>query len=392
MPGPKIPTTKEVTETNVANYEAAINQTVPLTNQAFARVQSAAQAMNHTGLYKYGADAVKENLALTASKSGLTVIGKEHNVFQKGAVSAVLKVRIPAAPGTVITAANKYIGFANGEFYTPDADGVEEDGFVIHNVTADDPGDAGNLSVGAQVTLQNQVPGAGRSGDVIEVVTLGVEEEELETFRARVLFEIRTQGGGGNAADYKRWGELVPGVKRCYPYSGRPLILGTVFPIERTVFVEVEESVAVDGIAPQIILDDVRESIERNAEDGKTNQPLGLTNETLWVESIYRDQFFVEIRGFDVEESKVFQAKQDIETEIDRYFRSLFPFVDSVDPPADQNNIITTLTVSTRVQDILNTVGGTATSIGVGPAEDVFFATFTLNQGQTAKLGLVKYA
>jgi hypothetical protein len=388
----KIPTTKEVTQTNVSNYEAAINQNVPLTPQAFARVISAAQAMSHTGLYKYGADREKENFAISASVEGLTVIGAEYSTPRKGATSARLKVRYPAAPDTVIPATSKYVGTANGELYTPDADGFEVGGFVEQDITADEPGTAANLALDAQVVLQNQVPGAGRSGDVIEILAEGTEQEEVETWRARILFEIRTQGGGGNAADFKRWAELVPGVKRAYPYSGRPLATPPVKPIERSIFVEVEASLQSDGIPSQTILDAVRESITRNAETSKTNQPLGLTDETLWVEPIFRSEFFVEIRGLDIEASKEFQAKQDIETEIERYFRSLFPFVDSVDPPADKNDTVTSLTVSTRVQDILNTVGASATAVGTGPSPGVFFTLFTLNQGQLAKLGAIAYA
>lgn len=387
-----IPTTKQATENNIAKYESALNKSVPLTPQAFLRVIAAAASMNHTGLYKYGADRVKENLAISASEEGLTVLGAEYSTPRKGETPARLKTRIPADPGTVILATNKYVGTANGELYTPDADGIEAGGFIEQDLTADDSGTNGNLGIDAGLTLQSHVPGAGRSADVIEVLALGTEQEELETWRARILFEIRTQGGGGNAADYKRWGELVPGVKRCYPYSGHPADHGTPKPIERTVYVEVETSLQVDGIADQTILDAVRESITRNAETHKTNQPLGLTDETLWIASIYRTDFFVEIRGLDIDPAREYQAKLDIETAVETYFRSLYPFVDSVDAPTDQFDTITSLTVSTTVQNILNTVGGSATFVGVGPAPSVFFAFFTLNQGQTAKNGGIAYA
>jgi hypothetical protein len=387
-----IPTTKQVTETTVANFEAAINQKVPLTPQAFLRVLAAASAMNHTGLYKFGADRVKENLAVSASEEGLTVLGAEYSTPRKGETPAQLKVRIPADPGTVIPATNKYVGTANGELYTPDADAAETGGFIEQDITADDPGTNGNLGIGANLTLQNHVPGAGRSADVIEVLALGTEQEELETWRARILFEIRTQGGGGNAADYKRWSELVPGVKRAYPYSGHPPDHGMPVPIERTVYVEVETSLHVDGIADPTILAAVRESITRNAETGKTNQPLGLTDETLWLASIYRTLFFVEVRGLDIDPTREFDAKADIATNVDAYFRSLYPFVPSVDPPADQFDTITSLTVSTTIQDVLNTYGGSASFIGVGLAPDTFFSFYTLNQGQTAKTGGIKYA
>jgi uncharacterized phage protein gp47/JayE len=61
-----------------------------------------------------------------------------------------------------------------------------------------------------------------RSGNVASTTTLGVEEEEEETYRARILFAERTAGGGGNAVDYKTWAEETPGVERAFPYAGKP--------------------------------------------------------------------------------------------------------------------------------------------------------------------------
>ncbi|NIQ94893.1 MAG: hypothetical protein GWN87_12290, partial [Desulfuromonadales bacterium] len=56
--------------------------------------------MNHTGLYKFGADAEKENLAISASEAGLTVLGAEYSTPRKGETPARLRVRIQAAPST----------------------------------------------------------------------------------------------------------------------------------------------------------------------------------------------------------------------------------------------------------------------------------------------------
>ncbi|NIQ94894.1 MAG: hypothetical protein GWN87_12295, partial [Desulfuromonadales bacterium] len=96
-----------------------------------------------------------------------------------------------------ILATNKYVGSANNERYTPDADGAESGGYIEQDITADDAGTNANLGVGALLTLEEYVPGAGRSASVIEVLAEGTEQEDLETWRARILFEIRTQGGGG---------------------------------------------------------------------------------------------------------------------------------------------------------------------------------------------------
>jgi uncharacterized phage protein gp47/JayE len=366
----RIPTTVELAAAFLVNFENAINQNSPLNDKAFTRVLSA--------------HAVKQNLALTATGEDLERIGAEYGVTKKQAEATVLTVEFTGT-GTV-DETNAFIGVGNGLRYPVDAPATGTGGAFAFSGTAEQPGAVGNLGVGAQVQLETAVAGISRSGTVTEITNLGVNEEDEEVYRDRVLFEIRTVGGGGNAVDYKKRSEEVSGVKRAYPYGGNPVSPGSSTPPERTVYIEAQEALAVDGI-----LDEVRNNITTDPETGVTRQPLGLTDDTLFVEPITRTGFYVGVRGLTVAADKEAAAKADIDSDLTTYFKNVLPFVDGVDVEIERNDTITSLTISLTVQTVLVRYGATATSIGFGVILGSFLPDYTLGQGELAKLLQVNY-
>lgn len=385
----RIPTTIELAASFLVNFESRINQNSPMNDKSFTRVLSAEEALAIAGLYRFAVDASKQNLALTATGKDLEDLGSEYGVTKKLSEATVLTVQFSGV-GT-IDETNKVIGVANGMNYTISAAVTGTGGFFQFDVTAEQPGVAGNLSNGSQVQLETAVGGISRSGNVVATVNLGVEEEDEETYRDRVLFEIRTVGGGGNAVDNKKWAEEVAGVRRAYPYGGNPVSPETSSPPERTVYVEAQTSLDTDGIPSQTLLDAVRDSITTDPVTGYSRQPLGLTDDTLYIEPISRTGFYVEIRGLVIDPSKEAAAKADIAADVDTYFRSVLPFVDGVDVEIERNDTITNLTVSTTVQEVLTQYGATATGIGFGILIGTFLPEYQLSQGELAKLLTVSY-
>lgn len=390
----KIPTTQEATEQNIIAFETALNQKIPLTDQAFLRVLSFIQAGSQTGLYKYAAERVLQNLALTATGEDLDRIGAEYGVVRKPAFAAVLGISLPALDGTIISVSNAFIGDANGVRYLPDAQVVASGGSANLIVTAREIGVAGNLSVTDTMTIESQVAGVESIATVTAVDTLGTERETDDAYRERILDEIRTVGGGGNAVDYRRWAEETPGVRRAFPYGGRPPITGTSLPGERTVYIEAESTLDPDGIADQNLLDAARSYINEDPTTEQTRTPLGLPNldnDTLYVESIFRIGMFVEVQGLVVDADLEAQLKSDLELELDNYFRSIVPFVDGVDIEIERNDAITSVTVGTIAQSIFVKYGASAESVSFGILVGAFLPSYTLNQGEMAKLARVDY-
>lgn len=387
-----IPTTKEQAELNLANFENKLNQQSPLNDKSFLRVLSVMQAAQGTGIYKYTADRILQTLALTATNGGLDVIGINYGVPRKPAESAQFTIDLPATNGTVIPITVDFVGDANGIRYSVDGSAVAAGGIATINVTAKTVGVAGNLNVSDTMTIGRTVPGATSQATITDILNTGAERETDDEYRPRVLGALQTTPGGGNSADYRIWSEEVAGVARAYPFAGKPITSALASaPPDRTVYIESTTSIDPDGLAPQSLLDEVRDSITTDPVTGFARQPLGLTDDTLYVESIIRTTFFVTISDLTVDSNVEAQAKADIDAALDQYFRSVEPFVDGLDPAINRNDTITDASVSEVIQDVVASYGGNASGIAFDTTPGTSIPKYQLNPNELGKLGAVAY-
>lgn len=89
-----------------------------------------------------------------------------------------------------------------------------------------DPGIAGNLAPGSDITVLLPGPGVDGEATIIQM-DFGVDDETDDELRERVLLRIREPPQGGAAIDYEQWALGVPGVTRAWCYA-LELGLGTV--------------------------------------------------------------------------------------------------------------------------------------------------------------------
>ena len=393
----EIPTTQEAFDTFLANLEAALNQTSPLNDKAFNRVLAAMEAMGFTSLAKFAAYSVKQVLAITAFGDGLDVLGAEYGVTRKAAEATVLTATLPGTDTTVIPQTVDFVGDANGVRYFLDSAetiGTPTSGVAELTMTAETLGVIGNLQLGDTLSIGTQIAGAETvatvaviTGETEAILNTGAEREEDEAYRVRLLDEIRSTCGGGNAADYRSWSQEVAGVTRAYPYAGKPiLLLLESSPPDRTVYIEADTTIDPDGIAPQSLLDEVRDNITTDPVTGFARQPLGLTDDTLFIKSISRTPFFVQISTLAVSDDLVAKAKADIEDALTAYFVLIKPFVDGLDSVLDRNDKITDLTISDVVQDVLSANGGTANGVAFSNVSSESIPEYQLSPGELAKL------
>lgn len=381
------PSTQESKDINLANLEGKLGQTSPIADKAFLRVIAAMEALGiATPLYRVAIERARQNLWLTATGDDLDILGAEYDLPRKAAEAAVLTIQLPGTNGTLIPATVDFIGDANGVRYFPDASATVTGGFATMMVTAEEAGISGNLQVSDTMSIGTQIPGAETVAAVTIVDNIGAEKETDDAYRIRGLGEVRSDGGGGNSFDYRSWAQEVAGVSSAYPYAGQPPAVGT--PPDRTVFVEADTTIDPDGIAPPALLAEVRANITTDPVTGLTRQPLGLTDGTLFVESITRSEYYVEITGLVIAAAIEIETKAEIEAALTSYFLSLDPFVSGLDFEGDKNNVITELTISDIVQDILSARDGSATSIAFGTSFGSYPSTpVTLDPGEEAKLG-----
>ena len=382
-----IPTTQQTTDQNIANFEAAIGQTTPINDKAFLRVISAVEAILSTSLHKFGIDRAKQALVTTAFGTGLDDLGNEYGVARKVAVAAGLTATLPGTDSTVIPTTVDFVGDSNGIRYALDAQAVVTGGFATLFLTAKTAGSQGNLNNGETLSIGTQIAGAETIATVTATTTIGVDEEIDDDYRVRILDVVRSPGGGGNAADYRNWAQETTGVVRAYPYAGKPAdLLAESSPPDRVVYIESTTAIDADGIAPQSLLDDARDSITTDPDTGLARQPLGLTDDTLFVEAISRTPFFIQITGLIVESTIEDAVKTEIDAQLTAYFLSLDPFVDGVDSVVERNDLITDLTVSDVVQDVLSANGGSAQAVAFDINLGGSLPEYQLGQGEKAKL------
>ena len=389
----RIPTAKELADQFITYIETITGQTVPLAQKAFSRALGVALGLVTAGLYKYGAERSKQNLAVTATGDDLDLLGSEVGVVRQSAVSTVLTAEIAGTDGVQAPSTVSYIGDANGVRYFPDSSSVVSGGVATLTLTAATAGVVGNLQIGDALNISAQIAGLSTVATVTAIVTTGVEAESEEVYRQRVLSAFRLTTGGGNAADYKIWAEGVEGVARAYPYAGAPTGSGfSTAPPDRTVYVRAQTAIDPDGLAPQSLLDDVREDITTVPTTGLSRQPLGLTDDTLYVESISRLGIYVTISGLSVAPDLEAQAKQDVEAALSSYLQNAEMFVTGIDFVSDRNDTLTPAVLSNVVTDALRPSGATAETVEFGASPSVALDTYTLQPGELFKLIQVIYA
>lgn len=478
----QIPTTKEVVDIFIDNFEAAFGQTIPIQAKAFLRVLAVTEGMSFTQLYKYGIERALQNFALTATGSDLDEIGNEYGVTRKEGTYARFNADVETpggALGVSFTEGMDLVGDSNGKDYE-----VEEDLYTTLlintiKIIARETGTESNLVVGDTLTFVSPPVGSNSIATVLSITGDAIDDEDDDSYRRRVLNEIRTVGGGGNYADYRRWAEEVTNVFRAFPYSGKPniwflesLIGGSYvatgshiflpsnvstldlglqdttlnppggkdhfirvensalndgvyrvvavsgvlkritvqeplvdetmsspgsdirnisLPGDRTVFIEAIEEIDPDGIPPQNVLDEARDSINTDPVTGLTRPPLGETDQHLFVEAITRRDVFVEITGLSIDSTKEAEAKSAVQTALSEHFRSLVPLIQGLDVDIGRNDRISSMTASQVVSDTLKAFGGFAEDVKIGLEVGVFISSYQLSQGELAKLGSITY-
>lgn len=387
-----IPTLAELTDSHLARLESALNQTAPDNDKSFLKVLAATEAGQDIGHYKYAADRVKANLALTAVNSDLDALGAEVNTTRKTAQYCIVTATLPADTGTIITTSFDFIADANGLRYRPTEDVTAVANVATLTMQCRESGSDGTLEIGDTLEISSQITGAQTTATVTAIVQAGIDKESDSDYRPRVLFAQRAVTGGANATDHKIWAEAVTGVKTAFPYSGRPADAGDSFPGDRSVYIEATTDIDADGYAPAWLLTEVREAINTDPDTGYSRAPLGITDATLYLRSISRTTFYVEVRNLSVDTDKEAACKAAISTSLQLYFATIKPFVDGVDVVQERNDTITSMSVGMIVMDVLSSYGATATSVGFGVVVGSFLSTYTLGQGELTKFGSVSYA
>jgi hypothetical protein len=387
-----VQSTQEITKQFLAMLEARLNQTTPAADRAFNNVIAADSGLAFTALAKFAVDRTLAAYAYTAKGADLDALGREYDAPRHPATSWQGTLTLTGTNGTVIPVSTILISPATGRLYTVTGGGTIALGTVTLAASAQGAGVAGNLSNGAQLALQSSIVGATGIPTVASTTVTGAEAESDDYYRVRVLDAQQSTPTGSNATSYRLWAQSVAGVIRAYPYAGSPTGSGiTPEPPMRTVYVECDAGIQVDGIAPAGLLSQVRTAITTDAATALVRQDLGLTDGTLYVQAITRTSIYVQISSLNVPSGQTAQCQAAILSALTTYLLAVTPFISGVDPSFTRNDSITNPSVSDIIQGVLVAYGASAVNIAFGLTGGTFQSSYTVGQGEKAKLGGVAY-
>jgi uncharacterized phage protein gp47/JayE len=152
------------------------------------------------------------------------LVNSDGTTGRKVATLASGTVQFTGTVGTIVPIGTQLSG-SNTDYETTELVTIGVD-LTTGPVQALDPGSLGNLDQGATLGLVSSIPGVDGTVTVLELAG-GVDTENDNDLRARVLERIRQPPMGGAAYDYVAWALAVPGVTRAW-CSPLEMGMGTV--------------------------------------------------------------------------------------------------------------------------------------------------------------------
>jgi hypothetical protein len=387
----QVPTVAELNTAILAQLELAFGQTIPFLPKAFLNVISKVLAAFLVVLYKYGGFTFLQQFPQFASTQVTTINGKKVTpLIELGrlvgvgdpdaAIRAEYIVNITVTNQTGSLAVNsQLLNVDNGVTYLTLTSVPLTAPVVQANIRASaDQNDGGgrgaigNLQVGDIVSFVNPIPNVVSDAVVDSEVTTGVDAEDWEVYRQRVIDRFRQQPQGGALADYEFWAESVEGIINAYPYTGDP---GEV-----NVYCETEATVLnPDGIPTPTQLDDVADAIELDDNGLASRRPV---NALVSVFAITRTGFDVTING--LQANDIDALKLDLAEAISQYFWNQAPFIAGL-TLGTRRDRITTAAVAGAVQDVVSAYDGVFTNVTTKVNGGSQFTIYPLGEGEKAK-------
>ncbi|WP_238917265.1 baseplate J/gp47 family protein [Clostridium sp. YIM B02555] len=169
----------------------------------------------------------------TATDGDLVEIGESKGIYKKSADYAIHKMKFVGEEGRVISA-GRIVSTESTEitaaiqFMINETVVIPANGEVTVNATCTVAGTIGNVALGGIKLLLKSLNGIA-SLENIEIVKYGVDIEDDESYRERLLEEMQRPNASGNKYQYEQWAKEVTGVgeAKCVPGAGSVKIIIT---------------------------------------------------------------------------------------------------------------------------------------------------------------------
>lgn len=403
-----IPSTKEISDQIVADFESKFGSDTPILSIAVLTVIAKIMGGMVALLYKLTGWGILQQFVSTASFQPVQINGQTvrplvelgslvlQNYEPKPSQNAIIEINIElfTSSADIIPSGSQLIGQANQWVYAliDDVDLNQASPISAQIKAVKDPnaspdsdqsfggGSGGNLENGSLLTFVNPLINVQPVASVQSSVQLGVDSEDELSYRTRVREGFRTVPQGGAIVDYRLWGIEVTGVFQIYPYTGLFIVSGAVdktWGASVDVYVQTTPDIDPDGIPPQSLLNDVKEYIDQFKPAGTYVNPL----------PIIRTVYDIEIIGF--QSNDPVSTKQDIENAIDKYLASIKPFIQGVD--TIQQDTVSVAAISQQVFVITQANNSSFDTLTVKTNGSDIGGQVQMQAGELCKLGAITY-
>jgi uncharacterized phage protein gp47/JayE len=224
---PTVPTTQEIKDNIISNIEQNINQETPLLLKAFNRVIATALAGMISLMYKFGTWILKQAFTTTRDLENLLVEGNELNIPIKKANATQLTITIIGNEGATLLAGVNYYNPITSYVYSLMSDVTIPTGqtSVIGTIESLTVGTQVNIPVGTILSLVTPDDNFDNNVTVLTVEILGVDSEETEDYRNRILQAKKNIPQGGAISDYVKWSLEVLEITRAFVFRTSPGII-----------------------------------------------------------------------------------------------------------------------------------------------------------------------
>lgn len=328
MSAPAKKTAKEISDIFISAFEAQLSQTIPLFPKAVNRLIAKLMGLVFVVLFQWSEFVALQLFVRTASDRPITIggititpldelgllIGLTRNKGLRSEGTATIPV---LSSGDTLLAGSTMLDANTGELYLTIGDVAITGTSITVSVRAVNYKTSATLYVGQILSLVSAPPNLSKSVTVATVTQQGADEEDTESWRERQLEWWASRPQGGAYADYREWGAEVSGVENIYPFSGGTDAIPTSGAGQVDIYVEASETT--DGIAPQALLDAVKDNIEQTESSGLANRrPI---NAYVNVASIYRYTIFPTVYGLSlgVSGASLADVQSAIDDALDKY-------------------------------------------------------------------------
>jgi uncharacterized phage protein gp47/JayE len=391
MSAPTKKTAKQISDIFVTTLEAEISQSVPLMPRAFIRLFSKLMGIVFVVLFQYSEFIAMQSFIRFASDKPITIggitytpldmwgeqIGLKRNLGQRS--DGTIEITVLVTGGTLLSG-SVLLDPNTQETYLTVADVSLSSSSVSATVRATNYKTSATLYVDQSLSFVSAPPEIEKVVTVATVTQQGADAEDTDSWRQRQLDWWSARPQGGASADYREWGSEVSGVENIYPYSGGTSAIPTSGPGQVDIYVEASNTV--DGIAPQALLDAVKDNIEQTASTGLADRrPINCYVNTA---SIYRKTVNATIAGLVVSDTSTVQTA--IEEALEQYLLSRENYIIGLSR-LPRRDVISESEASGVVGRVVSAYGGTVNSLSF----DTITQAYVLEEGEKAKLGTVTW-